>query len=42
MDGYPPSPGVSPTNPKMLTHQEEVYCILGIWHSQITHKNNTR
>ena len=32
MDGRLPSYGWSPTNPRMVTHQMEVYYRLGIWH----------
>ena len=32
MDGYLPSLGWSPTNPRMVTHQKEVNYKLGIWH----------
>ena len=41
-DGHPPTQGRSPTTPRMVTHQKEVYYILGIWHLHFTHKTNTR
>ena len=37
-----PSLGGSPTNPRMVTHQKEVYYRLGNWHLHITHDTNTR
>ena len=39
MDGHLPSLGWSPTNPRMVTHQKEVYYIVGIWHLEFTHKS---
>ena len=42
MDGHPPSLGGSPTNPRMITHQREVYYRLGNEHLHITRKTNTR
>ena len=41
MDGHIPSPGWSPTDPTMITHQREVYCSLGIWDLDLIHKTNT-
>ena len=32
MDGYLPFIGWSPTNPRMVTNQKEVYYRLEIWH----------
>ena len=40
--GHLPSLGGSPTNPRMVTHQKEVYYRLGNWHLHITHDTNTR
>ena len=42
MDGHLPSLGWSPINPRMVTHQKEVYYRLGIWHLDLTQKTNTR
>ena len=42
MDGHLPSLGWSSTNPRMVTHQKEVYYRLGIWHLDLTQKTNTR
>ena len=39
MVGHLPSVGWSPTNPRMVTHQKEVYYIVGIWHLEVTHKS---
>ena len=39
MDGPLPSLGWSPTNPRMVTLQKEVYYIVGIWHLEFTHKS---
>ena len=38
MDGHLPSLGWSPTNPRMVTHQKEVYYKLGIWHLDLNQK----
>ena len=38
MDGHLPSLGWSPTNPRMVNNQKEVYYKLGIWHLDLTHK----
>ena len=32
----------SPTNLRMVTHQKDVYCRLGIWHLDLTQKTKTR
>ena len=32
----------SPTIPRMVTHQKEVYYRLGIWHLGLTYKTKTR
>ena len=37
-NGHLPSLGWSPTNPRMVTLQKEVYYRLGIWHLDLTHK----
>ena len=37
-----PSLGWSPTNPRMVTLQKEVYYRLGIWYLDLTHKTKTR
>ena len=42
MDNHPPSLGGSPTNPRMVTHQKEVYYRLKIWQLHFTHKTDTR
>ena len=42
MDGHLPSLGWSPTNPKMVTNQKEVYNRLGICHLDLTYKNKGR
>ena len=48
MDGQPPSPGWSPTIPRMVTHppskiyQKEKYFRLEIWHVDLAQKNKTR
>ena len=42
MDGHIPSLGLSPTNPRMVTYQKELYYRLGIWLLGITHKTKTR
>ena len=39
MDGHLPSLGWSPTNPRMVTYQKEVYYIVGIWHYELTKKS---
>ena len=41
-DGQPPTQGWSAANPRMVTHQKEVYYRLGIWHFHFTPKTNTR
>ena len=41
MDSQLPSLGWSPTNPRMVIHQKEVYYRLGIWHIHFTEKTNT-
>ena len=38
MNDHLPSLGWSPTNPRMVTNQKEVYYKLGIWHLDLTHK----
>ena len=40
--GCPPTQGWSPTTPKMVTHQKEVYFRLVIWHIHFSHKTNAR
>ena len=42
MVGYLLTLGWLPANPRMVTHQNEVYYRLGIWHVDLTHKTNTR
>ena len=42
MDGHLSSLGWLPTKQGMVTHQEEVYCRIGIWHLNLTHKTNIR
>ena len=42
MDGYLPSLGWSPTNPRMFIHKREVYYRHGIWHLDLSHKTNKR
>ena len=42
IDGHLSLLGWSPTNPRMVTHQKEVYYRHGIWQLHITHKTNTR
>ena len=41
-EDYLPMQGWSLTNPRMVTHQKEVYFKLEIWQLNITHKTNTR
>ena len=41
MDSHLPSLGGSPTKPRMVTHQQEVYHRHGIRHLNFTHKINT-
>ena len=38
MNDHLPSLGWSPTNPRMVNNQKEVYYKLGIWHLDLTHK----
>ena len=38
MDGHISTLGWSPTNPRMVTHQKEVYKREGIWHLDLTYK----
>ena len=40
MDGHLLSVGWSPPNPRMVTHQKEVYYRLGISDLDLTHKTN--
>ena len=42
IDCHLPCLGLSPTNPRMVTHQKEAYYRHGIWQIHITHKTNTR
>ena len=42
MHSHLSSLGWSPTNPRMVIHQKEVYYRLEIWHLHFTHKTNTR
>ena len=38
MDGCLPFVGWSGTNPRMVTHEKEMYYGLGFWHFDLTHK----
>ena len=42
LGGFPPTQGGSLTNPRMITHQKELYFRLGIWHLDFTHKTKRR
>ena len=41
MDGHLPCLGGFLANPRIITHQKEVYYRLGIWLLNFTHKTNT-
>ena len=42
MDGHLPCLGGFLANPRIITHQKEVYYRLGIKHLDLTHKSKTR
>ena len=41
MDGHLPSLGGSPTNPRVVTHQKEVFYRFDIWLLDLIHKTKT-
>ena len=41
-EGDPPTQGWSPTNPRMVSLQKDVYYRQGIWHRDLTHKTDGR